>query len=208
MIDKRTLNFFKSLTHINPYNSFFEPVGDLPKSTLDEMHVIAKSISIPERVRKKYRWYQDDHAGNLYSRDLCNINGVPAHDHYQRLFPNSKITEESIEWIPEFYPFRDALLPIGKKWRWVMLVRIDPLGWWGPHFNIPGPDDKDNYNLYWIPLNQVKNRFFGAANLGYFEPQLGKIYKQYGHTYEYSTINLGTESMYNLAGVAINKDNA
>jgi len=201
MIDVRTIRFFQGLDKSNTSNHhFFEEVFDIAPDKLSTMHDIAKTIHIPPRTRKRYRWFNDDHTGNLYSVDLCNTDGVPAHEHYQKIFTGSAVDEPHLQWADGMELFRDILAPIGKQWRWVMLVRIDPMGWWGPHVNVPADKDKD-YTLYWIPLNQVKNRFFASQNSGYFEPQAGKAYIQRGHIYEYSTINLGLEPMYNITGV-------
>jgi len=204
MIDRQTIKFFQNLPKLEESNNnFFEAVFDIKSDILATMYNVAKTINIAPRGNKRYRWYIDDHTGNLYSKDLCNINGVPAHDHYKKMFPGAVIENTILEWEPAYTPFKEALAPIRKQWRWVMIVRIDPLGWWGPHFNIPGPEDHDDYSLYWIPLNPVKNRFFGATDIGYFEPVVGKGYIQRGHKYRYSTINLGTEPMYNITGVCI-----
>lgn len=201
MIDQKTIRFFQSLDKSSSSTShFFESVCDLDSNELNQMYQLAKTIDIPPRTRKRYRWYQDDHTGNLYSKDLCNINGKPAHEYYNSLF--NKIETPKIEWQPEYEPFKNALASIGKQWQWVMLVRIDPMGWWGPHVNVPADKGQD-YTLYWIPLNQVTNRFFGSQQSGYFEPQLGQAYIQRGHIYEYSTINLGLEPMYNITGVCL-----
>ena len=201
MIDVRTIKFFQGLHKSNISNhDFFEGVFDIDSTKLANMHDKAKNILIPPRVRKRYRWYNDDHTGNLYSVDLCNVDGQPAHEHYQKIFTGQAINEPHLQWADGMEDFCDILAPIGKQWRWVMLVRIDPMGWWGPHINVPADKDKD-YTLYWIPLNQVKNRFFASQNSGYFEPQVGKAYIQRGHVYEYSTINLGNEPMYNITGV-------
>jgi len=204
MIDRQTIKFFQHLPKLEESdNHFFESVFDITSADLKVMHDLAKTIDIPPRIRKKYRWYIDDHTDKLYSKDLCNVNGVPAHDHYQKMFPGAVIENPILEWLPEYEPFKNALETIGKQWRWVMIVRIDPMGYWGPHYNIPGPEDQDNYTLYWIPLNQVKNRFFAAEDTGYFEPQAGKAYIQRGNIYKYSTINLGNEPMYNITGVCL-----
>ena len=199
MIDKKTIRFFQSLDKSpNTSSHFLESVCDIDLSKLDQMHQLAKTVNIPPRTRKRYRWYLDDHTGGFYSKDLCNIDGKPVHEYYNSLF--NKVETPSLEWLPEYEPFKNSLAQIDKQWKWVMLVRIDPMGWWGPHINMPADKDKD-YTLYWIPLNQVKNRFFASQHSGYFEPLLGKAYIQRGNVYEYSTINLGNEPMYNITGV-------
>lgn len=202
MIDQRTIKFFQSLPKLtDPDKEFFEPAFDIFLNELETMYDVAQKVVIPPRVRKPYRWYLNDTTNGFNSVDLCNIDGVPAHDQYKKMFTNEELEQGKISWQPEHDCFKRALEPIGKQWRWVMLVRIDPMGYWAPHLNIPGINEHD-YKLYWIPLNYDKHRYFAASDVGYFEPRLGTAYIQKGHIYTYSTINLSNTPMYNLAGVA------
>jgi len=221
MIDHRAIRFFQHLPRLPVSdNSFFTAVSDISSDHLSEMYTVAQTIHLPKREQKKYMWFRSDATGNLYSKDLCNTNGVPAHDHYQKMFKNKQSQEDlelgtytynkdynsnaqKIEWLPEYEVFKNALDPIGKQWRWCLLIRIDPMGWWSPKHNHPTLGEQQDYKMYWIPLNQVKNRLIAATNVGYFEPNLGKIYTLDGVNYQYSTINLGLEPMYNLLGTCI-----
>ena len=219
MIDNRTIKFFQRLPKLEASNnSFFKEIIDIPIDTVSLMYAEAKNVNIPLRTHKKYCWYRNDATHNVYSRDICNINGIAAHEHYQKVFTNQSAVVESgvysydknhnsnaqqISWAPEYELFKNSLAPIGKQWRWCLLIKIDPMGYWSPKFNIPTPEERDGYKLYWIPLNFVKNRFIAASNIGYFEPAIGKIYTLDGINHQYSTINIGVEPMYNLLGTCI-----
>jgi len=219
MIDNRAIRFFQHLPRLETSdNDFFSEVSDIPMSTVDSMYDLAKTVELPPRLQKKYAWYRNDATHNLYSRDLCNIDGIAVHEHYQKVFTNQSAVvdpgfysydknhnsnAQQISWASEYELFKNSLASIGKQWRWCLLIRIDPMAWWSPKNNHPTAAVKDDYKLYWIPLNYVKNRLVGAAGVGYFEPELGKIYTLDGVNYQYSTINLGLEPMYNLLGIAI-----
>lgn len=219
MIDNRALRFFQHLPRLETSdNDFFSEVSDIPMSTVDSMYNLAKTVELPPRLQKKYAWYRNDATHNLYSKDLCNIDGVAAHEHYQKVFndqsaivdpgfysydKNYNSNARQISWAPEYQLFKNSLASIGKQWRWCLLIRIDPMGWWSPKYNHPTPEEQDGYKLYWIPLNYVKNRLIAATGVGYFEPNVGKIYTLDGINHQYSTINIGVEPMYNLLGTCI-----
>jgi len=221
MIDHRAIRFFQSLPRLeHSDNPFFTAISDIPLDQVSEMYNLAKTVQVPPRIQKSYAWYRSDSTGNLNCKDLCNIDGIPAHEHYMKLFKNVETPKDidpgtyiytmdydsnaaKIEWLPEFLPFKNALSTIGKEWRWVQMIKIDPMAWWSPKNNHPTDAVKGDYKMYWVPLNYVKHRFVGAATIGYFEPELGKIYTLDGVNYQYSTINLGLEPMYNLLGLAL-----
>jgi len=219
MIDNRALRFFQHLPRLKTSdNGFFSEVSDIPMSIVDSMYDLAKTVELPPRLQKKYAWYRNDATHNLYSKDLCNIDGVAAHEHYQKVFndqsaivdpgfysydKNYNSNARQISWAPEYQLFKNSLASIGKQWRWCLLIRIDPMGWWSPKYNHPTPEEQDGYKLYWIPLNYVKNRLIAATGVGYFEPNVGKIYTLDGINHQYSTINIGMEPMYNLLGTCI-----
>ena len=221
MIDHRAIRFFQSLPRLDKSNNeFFTAISDIPLDQVNEMYELAKTVQVPPRIQKRYTWYRSDATGNLNCKDLCNVDGQPAHEHYMKMFNNVELPEDvdlgtyiytkeydsnaaKIEWLPEYAPFQNALSAINKQWRWVQMIKIDPMAWWSPKNNHPTDAVKDDYKMYWVPLNYVKNRLVGAAGVGYFEPELGKIYTLDGVNYQYSTINLGLEPMYNLLGIAI-----
>jgi hypothetical protein len=221
MIDSRAIRFFQNLSRLNNSdNDFFTAVSDIPLDQVHEMYTLAKTVKVTPRIQKKYTWYRNDATGNLNQKDLFNIDGIPVHEHYGKVFKNEQLPENlesgtyiytkeynsnavKIEWLPEYEPFKNALKILDKEWRWVQLIKIDPMAWWSPKNNHPTDAIKDQYKLYWIPLNYVKNRLVGAVDVGYFEPKLGKIYTLDGIKYQYSTINIGLEPMYNLMGLVI-----
>lgn len=221
MIDPRAIRFFQSVPKLyESDNECFTAVSDISDNQTTEMYELAKTVQVPPRIQKKYSWYREDATGNLNCKDLCNIDGKPAHDHYMKLFNDVTAPADidlgtyiytntynsnsvKIDWRENYAPFKDALSSINKQWRWVQMIKIDPLGWWSPKHNHPTESIIHNYKLYWVPLNYVQNRFIAVDNVGYFEPQLGKIYTLDGVNFKYSTINLGVEPMYNLLGIAI-----
>jgi len=219
MIDDRSIRFFQHLPKLEiSNNSFFTEVGDISNDSLNLMYQLATTIDLHPRLQKKYTWYRNDATHNLYSKDLCNLDGIAAHEHYQKIFTtltadttpgfynctkNYNSNAQKISWSPEHELFKDSLVSLGKQWRWCLLIRIEPMGWWSPKFNHPTPEEQQGYKLYWIPLNYVKNRLIAATGVGYFEPAVGKIYTLDGINYQYSTINIGMEPMYNLLGTCV-----
>jgi len=221
MIDHRAIRFFQGLSKVKESNhSFFTVVGDISLNHVNEMYQVAKSTMVPKRIQKSYTWFRDDAVGNLNSKDLYNANGTPVHVHYNTIFKDSKLPKEfepgeyvynekydsnavKLDLLSEFETFRTVLSTINKTLAWLQLIKIDPMGYWSPKHNHPTEFVKDNYKLFWVPLNFVTNRFIGSYGCGYFEPKLGKIYAIDGVNYTYSTINIGMEPAYYLLATSV-----
>ena len=143
MIDSRAIRFFQSLSRLNNSdNDFFTAVSDIPLDQVHEMYTLAKTVKVTPRIQKKYTWYRNDATGNLNQKDLFNVDGIPVHEHYGKVFKNEQLPENlesgtyiytkeynsnavKIEWLPEYEPFKNALKIFNKNKN--QMLEIEPM---------------------------------------------------------------------------------
>jgi len=192
-----TYNFFAKLPKIDQYqveDDFMRPIADIDSETLSMLHQHCQTIELLPFTRPKENL---DRIGNMEKKLIYSIDGAFSFD----------ADPWTVDWTSDTVIFRDVVRKIGIDPLGMRIIKIGPLGFFDNHsrvedrYHMPAHSIAAGFNIFWIPLNYVAERYFAVENRGYFEPKLGHAYCLNEGVYDYAMLNLGDTAMYNLAGV-------
>jgi len=190
-----TYNFFSKLSEIDQSlveNDFMRPIADIDADTTSMLYQLCQTIELSVFTRPK-----ENSIGNMEYKLIYSHNGSFSFDQ----------DPCTVEWDSSTVIFKETIEKLGITPLGLRIIKMNPLGFFDNHTRIEDryhmPTDSINagFNIFWIPLNYVAERYFAVENRGYFEPKMGHAYCLNEGVHDYAMLNLGTEPMYNLAGV-------